>query len=106
MKQLLELFLDGLDKPLAYFPESALAGVEANFSRGSWTPDDEKMLSKMEARFIGGYMQTGEGENPYISRVWSEWDDGLANELKLVTQLVLEAPRTVSVDAEEFYSQG
>ncbi|AYV20739.1 exodeoxyribonuclease V subunit gamma [Vibrio mediterranei] len=104
MKQLLELFLGGLDKPLAYFPESALAGIEANYSRGSWTPNDEKMLSKMEARFIGGYMQTGERENPYISRVWPEWSEVLANDLKLVSQLVLEAPRTLSMNAEEYYS--
>ncbi|SEG55864.1 exodeoxyribonuclease V subunit gamma [Vibrio hangzhouensis] len=104
LTQLLELYLQGLDKPVAYLPESALAGVEANYSRGTWTPDDEKMLSKMQARFEGGYMQSGEGENPYIARVWPQWSESLATELKLMTHLVLEAPRTWSVSVEEYYS--
>ncbi|USD59763.1 exodeoxyribonuclease V subunit gamma [Vibrio sp. SCSIO 43140] len=105
LTQLVSLFVDGLDSPLSYFPETALAGIEANYSRGQWSPNDDKMISKMQARFVGGYMQTGEGENAYISRVWSEWSDALANDAKQLAHLVLEAPRTKSVSAEEYYSQ-
>lgn len=62
------------------------------------------MLSKMAGRFQGGYMQIGEGDNPYISRVWNEWSEALASEAKTLVQLVLEAPRTQSISAEEYYS--
>ncbi|MFA0440704.1 exodeoxyribonuclease V subunit gamma [Vibrio sp. 10N.286.49.C2] len=104
LKDLLSLFVEGLDQPLAYFPETAMAGIEANFSRGAWKPDDEKMLSKMEAKFIGGYMMIGEGGNPYISRVWPQWDDNMAQESKQLAARVLQAPRTMSQSAEDFYS--
>ncbi|GMQ47350.1 exodeoxyribonuclease V subunit gamma [Vibrio sp. 10N] len=104
LTQLASLYLQGLDKPLCYFPETALAGIEANYSRGQWTPSDEKMLTKMAGRFQGGYMQIGEGDNPYISRVWNEWSEALASEVKTLAHLVLEAPRTLSISAEEYYS--
>ncbi len=101
--ELIDLFVNGQDLALAYFPETAMAGVEANFSRGAWTPNDEKMLTKMEARFCGGFMTIGEGSNAYIARVWPEWNEELAHAAKQLACRVLEAPRTLSQSPEEFY---
>ncbi|MGF1775584.1 exodeoxyribonuclease V subunit gamma [Vibrio nomapromontoriensis] len=105
LKELLSLYVQGLDQPLAYFPETAMAGIEANYSRGAWKPDDEKMLSKMEAKFVGGYMVTGEGGNAYISRVWPQWEESMAQESKRIAAQVLQAPRTLSQTVEDYYLQ-
>ncbi|CAH0526742.1 exodeoxyribonuclease V subunit gamma [Vibrio hippocampi] len=106
LTKLLEYYFSGLDQPLAYFPETAMDGVQANMVKGQWTPNQEKMLSKMATRFNGGYNMTGEGANLYIARVWSQWNDELAQESMRMTQWVLEPAVTYSVTREDYYSAG
>ncbi len=93
LSELVRLFYQGMNEPLAYFPRTALAGVEAGFSRGKWVDDEEKCFKKMEGAFNDGYMMSGEGSDPYIARVWSQWNDELAAQSRTLTGLVLQTPR-------------
>ncbi|MCW1889922.1 hypothetical protein OK016_13275 [Vibrio chagasii] len=73
--------LSGMTAPLPYFPKTALAGVEAGFSRGKWVDDEEKSLKKMADTFNDSFAFTGEDRDTYISRIWPKWDDELAAEV-------------------------
>ncbi|MGR5542527.1 hypothetical protein ACPV5V_28675, partial [Vibrio campbellii] len=86
-------------------PVTALAAVEAGFSRGNWVEDDEKSLKKMADAFQGGYMSTGEGENEYIARVWPQWEDDLANQVLSLSRLVIQAPRLALKTIEDYRSE-
>ncbi|HDM8067879.1 exodeoxyribonuclease V subunit gamma [Vibrio harveyi] len=100
LAELVRLFFEGMTKPLPYFPKTALACVEAGFSRGHWADDEEKSLKKMADAFNDGYMSPGEGNNAYISRIWSAWNDELAAEVRTLTALVLQGARLTAMDAE------
>ncbi|NOH24286.1 exodeoxyribonuclease V subunit gamma [Vibrio europaeus] len=93
LSELVRLFYQGMTEPLCYFPRTALAGVEAGFSRGNWVDDEEKSLKKMADTFNDSFMAAGEGNNPYISRIWPSWNDSLAAQARTVTALVLQTPR-------------
>ena len=101
LNELVRLFYQGLTEPLAYFPRTALACVEAGFSRGNWVDDEEKSLKKMADTFNDGYMTTGEGNNPYIQRIWPQWHDELAQQVRTNSALVLQAPRLAMQDGME-----
>lgn len=58
-----------MTKPLPYFPKTALACVEAGFSRGHWADDEEKSLKKMADAFNDGYMSQAK-ETMRIFRVF------------------------------------
>lgn len=90
LAELVRLYYQGMTTPLAYFPRTALAGIQAGFSRGQWSGNEEKMLSAMESAFNDGYKQQGEGGDLYIARIWSQWDDALAHEAYLYASLVLQ----------------
>lgn len=90
-----------MTKPLPYFPQTALACVEAGFSRGHWADDEEKSLKKMADTFNDGYMSSGEGNNAYIARIWPAWNDDLAKEVRLLTALVLQGARLAVQDADD-----
>ncbi|WP_220095584.1 hypothetical protein, partial [Klebsiella quasipneumoniae] len=51
LSELVALFCQGMNQPLAYFPKTALACVEAGFSRGKWQEDEEKSYKKMADTF-------------------------------------------------------
>ncbi|MFM2589077.1 exodeoxyribonuclease V subunit gamma [Vibrio sp. TBV020] len=101
LSELVRLFYQGMTEPLAYFPKTALACVEAGFSRGKWVDDEEKSLKKMADTFNDSFMATGEGNNPYISRIWPNWNDELAAQLRTMTALVLQTARLEATDNED-----
>ena len=101
LAELVRLFYQGMTAPLPYFPKTALAGVEAGFSRGKWVDDEEKSLKKMADTFNDSFAFTGEGRDTYISRIWSKWDDALAAESRMYSTLVLQAARLAAADLED-----
>ncbi|MGR5237041.1 exodeoxyribonuclease V subunit gamma [Vibrio alfacsensis] len=101
LAELVRLFFEGMTKPLPYFPKTALACVEAGFSRGHWADDEEKSLKKMAETFNDSYMSPGEGNNAYISRIWPAWNDELAAEVRMLTALVLQGARLAAKDASD-----
>nr|WP_202436302.1 exodeoxyribonuclease V subunit gamma [Vibrio eleionomae] len=93
LNELVRLFYQGLTEPLPYFPKTALASIEAGFSRGKWVDDEDKSHKKMADSFNDGYMSVGEGNNPYIQRIWPQWHEALAHQVRTYATLVLQAPR-------------
>jgi exodeoxyribonuclease V gamma subunit len=101
LDELIRLFYQGMTSPIAYFPKTALACIEAGFSRGKWVEDEEKSLKKMSECFNDGYATAGEGNNAYIARIWPTWNDELAQQARLLSCLVLQAPRLQLVDSAD-----
>ncbi|UUM30002.1 exodeoxyribonuclease V subunit gamma [Vibrio japonicus] len=101
LSELIRLFFQGMTEPLAYFPKTALASVEAGFSRGSWVDDEEKSLKKMSDTFNDGYMTSGEGNNAYIARIWPIWNDVLAAQARTMATLVMQGPRLAAKMSED-----
>ncbi|MCG9598219.1 exodeoxyribonuclease V subunit gamma [Vibrio sp. Isolate25] len=99
--ELVRLFYQGMTTPLAYFPNTALACVEAGFNRGNWVDDEEKALKKMADTFNDSYLSPGEGANSYIARIWPQWSEELAMQVRLLTTLVLQAPRLTVKNNQE-----
>lgn len=93
LAELVGLFYQGMTAPLAYFPKTALACVEAGFSRGQWVDDRDKSLKKMADSFNESYMSHGEGSNVYIARIWPLWNEALAEQVRLLATLVMQGPR-------------
>ncbi len=75
---LLRYFVGGMNEPLAYFPKTALAGLNAQVSKGKVTPSKEDIYKKMAAEFNGTQQISGEGSDSYISRLWPKWNEELA----------------------------
>jgi exodeoxyribonuclease V gamma subunit len=86
LKELVEGYVEGMCAPLAFFPRTSFDGVMAGYSKKSNTfemqrsPLPEKVLVKMETSFSGGFSSNGESSNSYISRVWPEYSEELAEE--------------------------
>ncbi len=103
--QMIRLYYQGMNQPLAYFPKTALAGIEACINKaGEWVDDEEKCLSKMADMFNGGFFP-GEGTDSYISRIWPQWNDELAQQVRLNSSLVLQAAVLSTTTAEEMASR-
>ena len=98
--ELIRLYYQGMTTPLAYFPNTALACVEAGFNRGSWSESQEKSFKKMAEVFNDGYFNKGEGANTYINRIWPQWSDELASQVWELAALVIQAPR-LAVQADD-----
>ncbi|MCX9532893.1 exodeoxyribonuclease V subunit gamma [Vibrio cholerae] len=101
LSELVALFCQGMNQPLAYFPKTALACVEAGFSRGKWQEDEEKSYKKMADTFNDSFYIKGEGGNRYIARIWPQWSDELAKTLRQLAIKVLQTPRLQVQDAEQ-----
>jgi exodeoxyribonuclease V gamma subunit len=101
LAELILLYYQGMTQPLPYFPKTALACIEAGFSRGKWVDDEEKSLKKMAGAFNDGYMISGEGNNDYIARIWPEWSDELANAARDIAVRVIQAPRLAVKSSED-----
>ncbi|MDW6001676.1 exodeoxyribonuclease V subunit gamma [Vibrio mangrovi] len=96
LDELVRLYIQGMNYPLAYFPRTALAGIEAGFNRqGEWHEDQDKADKKMREAFVGSDFSAvgGEGQNAYIGRIWPLWSDKLSQDVRLHTALILQAPR-------------
>ncbi|MGD8171067.1 exodeoxyribonuclease V subunit gamma [Vibrio sp. TRT 21S02] len=105
LTELVRLFYQGMTHPLPYFPKTCLAAIEAGFSRGNWVDDEEKSFKKMADTFNDGYMSTGEGNNVYIARIWPEWHEGLANDVRTLATLVMQGPRLMIKQAQDAESE-
>ncbi|MCK6262537.1 exodeoxyribonuclease V subunit gamma [Vibrio sp. ZSDE26] len=101
LNELVRLYYQGMTSPLCYFPKTALASVEAGFSRGKWVDDEEKSMKKIAATFNDSYMATGEGANVYISRIWPQWNDELAANVRMLSALVIQTPRLAAQNAAD-----
>ncbi len=101
LQALIELYFQGMSEPLPYFPKTALASVEAGFSRGKWVDDQDKSLKKMADTFNDSYLFAGEGSNSYIQRIWPQWNDTLASQAYTLASLVLQNPRLLLQNNEE-----
>ncbi|MGC9494348.1 exodeoxyribonuclease V subunit gamma [Vibrio genomosp. F10] len=101
LNEFVRLYYQGMTKPLCYFPKTALANVDAGFSRGKWVDDEDKSFKKMSATFNDGFQIAGEGANTYISRIWPEWNDELAAQVRVLSSLIIQAPRLALVNAAD-----
>ncbi|WP_194437944.1 exodeoxyribonuclease V subunit gamma [Vibrio fluminensis] len=102
LSELVRLFYQGMTKPLAYFPKTSLAAIEAGFSRGGeWADDEEKSLKKMADAFNDSFIAPGEGKDTYIARIWPQWNEQLAQEVRTLAALVMQAPRLQMRDAHD-----
>ncbi|MGL6315817.1 exodeoxyribonuclease V subunit gamma [Vibrio sp. WXL103] len=104
LTELVRLFTQGVNQPLSFFPATALAAIEAGFSRGKWVEDEDKSHKKMAETFAGGYMKAGECENEYIARLYPEWHEVLANDVLTLSRLVMQAPRLTMQTASDYYA--
>ncbi|MEH0666661.1 exodeoxyribonuclease V subunit gamma [Vibrio scophthalmi] len=101
LNELVGLYYQGMSEPLPYFPRTALAAIEAGFSRGKWADDEDKSLKKMADTFNDGYMSSGEGNDSYIRRIWPQWDEQLAARVRTLAARVIQAPRLAAQDAAD-----
>lgn len=88
-------YLQGSQAPLAYFPRSCWAWLEAALGPLSDNPRgigfdpatlDEKTQEKAQKALLGAFednfIRQGEGRDPYIARVWPQWHEALEAELQ------------------------
>ncbi len=101
LDELIRLFYQGMTSPIAYFPRTALACIEAGFSRGKWVDDEDKSLKKMADSFNDGFATTGEGNNAYIARIWPQWNEELAQQTRQLACLVIQTPRLQLMDSAD-----
>lgn len=101
LTELVSFYYQGMTAPLPYFPKTALAAVEAGFSRGKWVEDEQKALKKMADTFNESYSSPGEGSNDYIARIWPEWNDELAKQVRLLASLVIQPARLSRQDSAD-----
>jgi exodeoxyribonuclease V gamma subunit len=101
LSELVEWYYKGITEPFAYFPKTALAGIEANIKKGEWIEDRDKSHSKMADAFTGGYFANGEGDDPYIARIWPQWNENLAQQIERISALVLQAPLLAAQSSDE-----
>ncbi|WP_428772283.1 exodeoxyribonuclease V subunit gamma [Vibrio sp.] len=100
-----ELYFQGLNQPLCYFPQTCLAGVEAGFNRGKWVEDPDRARQKMAEAFNDGYLRRGEGRNDYIRRIWPQWQAELASQSYQLARQILEPARRAAIDSEQYYAE-
>lgn len=78
----------GLNQPLAYFPKTALAGIEASMK----SMDNDAVRKKIQDGYLGSGVTTGEGQDVYFSRLWPqltpEMEDNL---LEIANQVLMPA---------------
>ncbi|MDP5254907.1 MULTISPECIES: exodeoxyribonuclease V subunit gamma [unclassified Vibrio] len=102
LSELIHRMFEGLSHPLAYFPKTAWVAIEAGFNKsGDYHSDLDKATKKMSAAFEAGYMSRGEGENPYIARIWPQWQPSLAQQALLAAEQILLLPRRVVEKQED-----
>ncbi|MGS3186065.1 exodeoxyribonuclease V subunit gamma [Aeromonas taiwanensis] len=80
---LVALWMQGMKRPLPFFPSTAW----------EWIKEIEKDPEKPEAadkaalaRFNGGYMVTGEGQDVYVARCFPELDDEVLDQLQALAR--------------------
>ncbi len=80
---LVALWMQGMKRPLPFFPSTAwewLKGIEKD-------PEKPEAADKAAlARFNGGYMVTGEGQDVYVARCFPELDDEVLAQLQALAR--------------------
>ncbi|MDM5125108.1 exodeoxyribonuclease V subunit gamma [Aeromonas rivipollensis] len=80
---LVALWAQGMKRPLPFFPNTAwewLRAIEKD-------PDKPEAADKAAlTRFNGGYMVTGEGQDPYVARCFPELDDAVLGQLQALAR--------------------
>ncbi len=76
-----------MNQPLAYFPETAYAYLNAENGK---QPSPEKSLQKMIAQFNGDDNVRGDKSNLYVARIWPKWSDDLSIEVQQLSRSILE----------------
>ncbi|WP_421189575.1 exodeoxyribonuclease V subunit gamma [Aeromonas enteropelogenes] len=80
---LVALWTQGMKRPLPFFPSTAwewIRAIEEN-------PDKPEAADKAAlARFNGGYMVTGEGQDVYVARCFPELDDEVLAQLQALAR--------------------
>ena len=104
LTQFIGLYAQGMDEPLPFFPNTALANVAAEIVKGEFKEDLDKSLQKMKEAFVGqeggfGGDHRTDGKNAYVARVWPEWNDELALQVRHLSNLVMQS---AFLQAEDF----
>ncbi|HEA3085401.1 TPA: exodeoxyribonuclease V subunit gamma [Aeromonas dhakensis] len=80
---LVALWMQGMKRPLPFFPSTAwewIKGIEKD-------PEKPEAADKAAlARFNGGYMVTGEGQDVYVARCFPELDDEVLAQLQALAR--------------------
>ena len=85
IERLIVYFYNGLNQPLVYFPKTAHVGVEEKIKQS----DEDSQTKKMTDMYNGNQSVSGEGSNPYFSRVWPEFTSTVAANLLGIASDVL-----------------
>ncbi|MRI34888.1 exodeoxyribonuclease V subunit gamma [Endozoicomonas sp. OPT23] len=89
---LVKHYLDGMNEPLAFFPETGMVWQQ-HFGRESGNEggneSDNTAAAELAARntFYGGYMKMGESENAYITRIYPSLEDVFPDFKKLSLEI-------------------
>ncbi|MDP2562351.1 exodeoxyribonuclease V subunit gamma [Psychrobium sp. 1_MG-2023] len=86
LERLTNFFIGGQCSPQVWFIQSAWDYINVLFEERSLSlTDDEKSVAKAHkallSRFEGGFMMTGEGQDPYIARCFEQLDEQTISEL-------------------------
>jgi len=85
LEQMLDIYREGLKRPMPFFPESSWAYAEA-LSRGK---SQEKAAERAQTAWSGNDFSRGEGEDPYLSLCFRNTDP-LNEEFKDLAVKVLD----------------
>ena len=87
LQTLVKGYYSSMCYPLPFLPRCSQAALNVAFNNKTnsfslFENDTDRIVNAITLAFNGGFgMSSGEGDNPYISRVWSEMNEGLAKEI-------------------------
>ncbi|MGL5163135.1 MAG: exodeoxyribonuclease V subunit gamma, partial [Plesiomonas shigelloides] len=97
---LLEGYQLGLQTPLSLLPKTGWAWLSRCYRDGAIVDDDEsqqKALRALRDCYLGGYQHNGEGEDPYLQRLFGGLsDDALAQITAQATRYLLPVMQNLS----------
>lgn len=86
LNDLITQYFQGMNSPLALFPKTLQAAFDLGFDKqGAWHIDNidrDKQKNAMQKAFLGDdFYNIGESNDPYIQRVWPQWNLELAQDI-------------------------
>lgn len=100
LTRLLEGYQQGLQTPLSLLPKTGWAWLSRCYRDGAIADDDEsqqKALRALRDCYLGGYQHNGEGEDPYLQRLFGGLsDDALAQITAQATRYLLPVMQHLS----------
>lgn len=112
LQDILQCYVDGLNKPLAFFVRSAWKYWQALDQNSNSSPDDnshnkndeeDEAFKEAQATFEGGFNFTGEGQDPYIHRCFADFSQTREDFIQ-ITQALLR-PLSVQLKKVEKASE-